>query len=301
MENWRCELASVVKLILSRKAFDSGAGKVANPILDDGSIVPMPIPDKASTVRYRDITVAGENLGTLVWDLTGGRSRPDHFAHLDPDLAPSVYPREPGWRPLFGQAGAAQSVLARAGVGPGDLFLFFGWFRRAKRSAGRMQYVRGEPDLHVIWGWLQVDEVMKVGLDEAPGWMSYHPHLAPSRRLSSDTLYVARERLEIDGSELDLPGAGTFGAYSDQLRLTAPGQKRSLWALPAWFAPKPPRPPLGYHGAADRWEVDGDQVFLHSVGRGQEFVLDTDWYPEALPWLANLLRLSESSSTSSKH
>ena len=35
-----------MKLILSRKAFDSGAGKVASPILDDGAMIPMPIPDK---------------------------------------------------------------------------------------------------------------------------------------------------------------------------------------------------------------------------------------------------------------
>lgn len=281
-----------MKLILSRKAFDSGAGKVANPILDDSSMMPMPIPDKASTIRYEDITVAGENLGSLASDLTGGRTRPDHFAHLDPDLVASALPREPGWRPLLGQAGAAQSVLAREGVGAGDLFLFFGWFRQATRSEGWIKYVRGAPDLHVMWGWLQVAEVIKVGSEKHPAWMSYHPHLAPGRQLASDTLYVARDRLRVGGVDLDLPGAGTFGAYRDRLRLTAPGHNRSVWALPAWFAPNPPRPPLGYHGAPGRWQVEGDQVFLRTVGRGQEFVLDTDWYPEALPWAVDLLHES---------
>ena len=28
---------------------------------------------------------------------------------------------------------------------------------------------------------------------------------------------------------------------------------------------------------------------LNSVGRGQEFVLDTAWYPDALQWVANLI------------
>lgn len=102
-----------MKLILSRKAFDSTAGKVANPILDDGSMIPMPIPDKQSPIRYRNITIAGQNLGTVASDLTSGRTRADHFAHLDPDLIESAYPREPGWRPLFGQVDAAQSVLER--------------------------------------------------------------------------------------------------------------------------------------------------------------------------------------------
>lgn len=286
------KLVSAVKLILSRKAFDSGAGKVANPILEDGSMIPMPIPDKASPIRYQDITVAGQNLGSVASDLTGGRMRPDHFAHLDPDLAASAYPRQPGWRPLLGQTGAAQSVLAREGVGVGDLFLFFGWFRQVTKSAGPMAYMRGAPDLHVIWGWLQVDEVIKVGSDEHPEWMAYHPHLAPERQLSSDAIYVARERLRIGGQDLDLPGAGSFGTYNDRLRLTAPGQSRSVWALPAWFTPSPVKPPLGYHGAAERWHPNGDQVHLRSVGRGQEFVLDTAWYPEALPWAVDLLHTS---------
>ncbi len=139
-----------MKLILSRKAFESSAGKVANPILDDGTLVPLPIPDKQSPIRYQDITIAGQNLGKLASELTNGRSRASHFAHLDPDLIESAYPRAPGWRPIFGQVDAAQSVLAREGVGPGDLFLFFGWFRRVTAAAGRFRYVPGAPDLHVM-------------------------------------------------------------------------------------------------------------------------------------------------------
>jgi len=282
-----------VKLILSRKAFDSGAGKVANPILDDGSMIPMPIPDKASPLRYQDITIAGENLGAVAADLTRGKTKPDHFAHLDPDLAASAYQREPGWRPVLGQAGAAQSVLAREGVSVGDLFLFFGWFRQVARSEGRLAYVRGAPDLHVVWGWLQIGEVVTVGSETHPSWMAYHPHLAPDRKLSSDTLYVATDRLRIDGVDLDMPGAGTFTSYDDRLRLTSPGRNRSIWALPSWFAPSPTRPPLGYHGASDRWQIDGEKVLLQTVGRGQEFVLDTERYPEALPWAADLVRVAQ--------
>ncbi len=73
-----------MKLIFSRKAFDSSAGKVANPILDDGSLIPMPIPDKQSPIRYEDVTIAGQNLGKVASDLTRGRLRAEHFAHLDP-------------------------------------------------------------------------------------------------------------------------------------------------------------------------------------------------------------------------
>jgi hypothetical protein len=75
-----------MKLILSRKGFDSAAGGVASPILDDGAMLPLPIPDKKSPIRYRDITIAGENLGAVAADLTRGKIRPDYRAHLDPDL-----------------------------------------------------------------------------------------------------------------------------------------------------------------------------------------------------------------------
>lgn len=277
-----------MKLILSRKAFDSGAGKVANPILGDGSMIPLPIPDKQSPIRYDEIHVAGQNLGTVASELTRGRTRPDHFAHLDPDLVECAYPRLPGWRPLFGQVDAAQSVLAREGVGPGDVFLFFGWFRRVTRIAGRLQFVQGAPDLHVIWGWMQIDEVIPVN-GAHPEWMTYHPHMVEGSRGANNTLYVARENLTLDGVALDLPGAGTFSHYDDRLRLTKPGASRSTWALPKWFAPDGSRPPLGYHADTARWTVNSDGVELRSAARGQEFVLDTASYPEAVPWVGDLL------------
>lgn len=282
-----------MKLILSRKAFDSGAGGVANPILEDGSMIPLPIPDKSSSIKYQDITIAGENLGTVASELTGGKTKPDHFAHLDPDLAESAYPRKPGWLPLFGQADAAQTVLTREGVGAGDLFLFFGWFRRVTRSSGRLTFAKGAPNMHVIWGWLQVGQVVPVGTEPTPAWMDYHPHLAPDRKGASNTIYVAAERLTIGGEQLDLPGAGTFGKYDDRLRLTKVGSSRSIWDLPAWFTPTLQRPTLGYHSDPARWQVIGDRVELRSAARGQEFILDTASYPEALPWVVDLLDGSE--------
>ena len=54
---------------------------------------------------------------------------------------------------LFGQAGNAQRELDNLGVGEGDLFLFFGWFRDFQQSK--------KADYHHIFGCLQVDEVIK--------------------------------------------------------------------------------------------------------------------------------------------
>jgi hypothetical protein len=39
----------------------------------------------------------------------------------------------------------------------------------------------------------------------------------------------------------------------------------------------------------ERWSCIGDCVILQSVAIGQEFVLDTDEYPEAIGWINNLM------------
>lgn len=62
-----------MKLILSRKGFDSAAGKCPNPILPDGRMVALPIPDKNSIVSYGEIQRDGLSIGLIVEQLTQGR------------------------------------------------------------------------------------------------------------------------------------------------------------------------------------------------------------------------------------
>lgn len=283
-------VAAGVKIILSRKGFDSSAGGCASPIMPDGTLVALPIPDRLSPIHYEDVSVAGYSVARIVADLTHQKQKPHYGAHLDPDLMPDAYPRTQGWRAVFGQAGGAQAQLEREGVGCGDLFLFFGWFRKAEEHAGVFRFVKSAPDLHVLWGWLQVDIVLPVATSRIPPWAVYHPHVASAaHRGSRNTLYVARERLVMDGVTTQVPGAGVFAAYDDRLRLTKPGAKRSLWSLPASLRPVDDRPPLSYHHDPARWAVDGDRVDLQSAKRGQEFVIDTRRYPESLGWARHLL------------
>ncbi len=280
-----------MKLILSRKGFDSAHGGCASPILDGGLLCSLPIPDANAATDYAEISFNGASLGPIVRSLSRGRIGSRDKAHLDPDLRCDAITRAPGWRPIFGQAGAAQSHLARHGVGPGDLFLFFGWFRRAERRGGELRYVRDAPDLHVIFGWLQVGQVHRVTNDlarELP-WAASHPHLIQRDRYDNDTIYAARERLTVAGSRL--PGAGVFERVADQLVLTqlTPYLGRSTWRLPRWFHPRD-RAPLSRHGRANRWRVQGESVQLRSVPIGQEFVLDLNRYPEAMAWLGGIFR-----------
>ena len=167
-----------MRIILSRKGFDSSAGGCPNPIFPDGSVLALPIPDPHSTIRYRDVAFGGSDLGLLVHQLTAGRVRGSHGAHLDPDVAPGDFPRQPGWRPLFGQMGAAQGHLDRQGVGLGDLFLFFGLFRQVERLRRRWRFRPGTRAHHRIWGWFQVGASHRVEAmpAEARAWAAYHPH-----------------------------------------------------------------------------------------------------------------------------
>ena len=281
-----------MKLILSRKGFDSSYGKAPSPIFASGEMRSLPIPEATQTscpVRYQDIQAAQLNLGALVNDLTNSKISPSSPAHLDPDLDHRSLERAAGWKPLFGQSAAAEGHLQKCGVQAGDLFLFYGWFKQVEQIAGKFQYVRNAPDLHVIFGWLQIEQRIEAAQRQTiPTWALAHPHCCRTpQRL--DTLYVATDQLHLPGLSTALPGGGVFGCFAPARRLTAPSAaKRSIWQLPAWFHPAIRPSCLSYHHTPERWTNKGDHVLLQSVGRGQEFVLDCADYPEALPWLCEL-------------
>jgi Nucleotide modification associated domain 3 len=281
-----------MKIILSRKGFDSEYGGVASPIYSDGSLLSLPIPSTATgSIRYAAMRAPYGTLGSLTEDLTDGRVTPKHRAHLDPDLrASTLSSREPGWRPIFGQAGIAQRHLAGAGVSVGDLFLFFGWFRQIDFFEGRYRFVPFAPDLHVIFGWLQIGDILPAGRAfraSAPNWAKAHPHFYGA--CQGNAVYIARRTLNLPGINHRLPGAGVFAKLNGDLCLTAPGQSRSVWKLPRWFAPTKSRSIFTYHSDIKRWTLGRKFCQLQTVAKGQEFVLDADKCSEATTWAENLI------------
>ncbi len=272
-----------MKLIFSRKGFDSSAGGVPSPLVD-GRPISLPIPTRMPTpTRYADLST---DVAELVTDLTRGRIAANRPCHLDPDLDAGSLARLPGWRGALGQVSAAQSHLSNNGVGRGDVFLFWGLYRPVVRSrAGTWTYA-GLAE-HRLFGWLQVDEVLAVG--EVPlsalrsyPWLVSHPHLATGWA-ANNTVYVARERLTVPGRAVDLPG---FGVLGRGLRLTAPGSTQpSLWAVPPWLDPLRGGTGLTYH-PAERWNPDST---LRSAARGQEFVADIGERRDSLDWLLRVL------------
>ena len=157
---------------------------------------------------------------------------------------------------ILGQTGAARTHLTRSGVGPGDLFLFFGLF--AEEHSGERH--------HRLFGYLRVRTacvVSELGKEERSELAKLrHPHLIGDVR-SEDVIY----RGEGAVARTVLP----------ELRLTRPGGPVSRWCVPAWLADRG----LSYHGRPDRWSTAGE---LSVVSRGQEFVCDIAGDPVARAW-----------------
>jgi hypothetical protein len=234
-----------MRVIFSRKGFDSAAGKAPSPIIE-GEPISLPIP----TARRSETSYLLLGLGKIVEQITKGRIGAPDLCHEDPMF------HDGRW--AFGQTGVAQSHLARNGVGVGDVFLFFGLFASPE----------GHDRHHRIFGYLQVDEVRRLGgrpsnTGNPEGFLRRHPHTMGEWN-ENNTLYL--------GS-----GAKARTAHPC-LRLTKPGAPVSVWTVPAWLKAAG----LTYHINPVRWANDQE---LHAASRGQEFVTDIGDQAPPKEWL----------------
>ena len=242
-----------MRIVFSRKGFDSTAGGCPSPIVDGVPVsLPIPAQDRSRT------TYAGRGLGVLVEQATRGRIGAHDLCHDDPMFS--------GAHCWFGQAGAAQSHLARNGVGIGDVFLFFGLFadphtgERHHRIYGHMRVAcHGSPDI----------------VRQASQWKE------PPRPHPHDLGDWGRHNVLYHG-----PGTMARSA-SAALRLTRAGGPLRHWAVPAWLR----RRGLTYHARPERWPRPGELI---SASRGQEFICDIGRSRQARQWLATIIAAIES-------
>lgn len=286
-----------MNIILSRKGFDSQYGGYPSPILPDGRLISLPIPGNDG-ICYSDLYLDFDDFRSY-YDLMEKLFEQKHkkqirdkngwFAlekstqcHLDPDLYGSVIERKEHWKPLFGQVDVAQRHLNRR-VEKGDIFLFFGTFRKTEYEGKMLTFVPKEPAIHIIFGYLQIGEEKEIKSDtNIPSWIAYHPHIASSglREKKINTVYVARETLSWDS---ELSGAGPFRYHKD-LVLTKKGKSKSRWELPLCFK----KVEISYHSKRS-WK---NEDYFQSAARGQEFVIQSneeieDWVKELISKVSN--------------
>ena len=300
-----------MKIILSRKGFDSRFGGAASPVMvKDNKIISFPIPvndsnfDKKAKykIRYNDLELHGHNYGKIVEDLTvrkQNRIKGNDLVHLDPDIIKEVYKqREPGWKPLFGQVGAAQSHLNNQKVGKGDIFLFFGLYRWVEQDKTGYRYVREQKPFHMIWGWMQIEKVIHLDdpkdKEKIREWMKYHPHFHfKPKTVEDNTLYVGSKDLIIDNKvKIKYGGCGTFKTFRKELQLTKINSDHLTdWVLPACFYRKNPNERMTYH-KNKKWILKGYSTQVQAANIGQEFVLDIDRYNDTANWLIKTIDIN---------
>lgn len=136
-----------MKVILSRKGFDSANGKISSPIFEDGTMISFPIPSN-DTDTYDSLEYCGMTYSKILSDL---RYKGGARCHIDPDLDDTRRIRKfPEWIPAFGQISSSASYLKNIGIKEGDLFLFFGNFHKVKLVSGSYTYCRRTGDSIVI-------------------------------------------------------------------------------------------------------------------------------------------------------
>jgi len=283
-----------MKIILSRKGFDSGMGKIPSPIFDNGDFFSLPIPsDGEGSIPFSHIQYGNHNVGNIVEMLSKNKISSTHTCHYDPDLIKEgLLKRDDGWKPLFGQSGSAQGHLQNNNISKGDIFIFYGWFQNVRLRNGILSYDKTKGGVHVIFGWLQIGKIISVNDKEnVPIWAKTHPHFNRETKNKNDVVYISSDELELCGKKTGIKGAGHLKKFDDRLVLSKSGEKRSIWELPLFFYPDDLKKPLTYNENIERWKKENDKCILNSANRGQEFVIDCDDYPEIYEWLLNLVKL----------
>lgn len=270
-----------MKVILSRKGMDSLAGGMPSPILPDGTLLSLPIPDNKSNSKYEELYYQGKNLQEIIRQLNPKFDFDENkTCHLDPDIYDDItLEKSSSWKPAFGQCGISATHLDKLKVSNNDIFLFYGMFQPTEQLAdGTLAFVKSAPIRHIIYGYMRIGEILK-DTQAIKQQYSWHPH-SQNDTLANNRLYLPIEY-------------GTFH-YDDKLVLTQRNQdSRRVWQLPSFFA---------QNGISISWQGKNHPIMkegfsvLNSSVRGQEFVITTstaEQQQNLCNWVENLIHIEK--------
>lgn len=279
-----------MKIILSRKGFDAANGHYPSPIID-GRPLSLPIPDQQDKIKYSDIVFNNKNYLQIMTALGMRNYNSQSTCHFDPDLVFSALSHKTSkdsWRGTLGQMKQAQKHLENQGVGIGDLFLFFGWFKEAEYINNKLSYKKNSKypnGFHLIYGYLEIGEIIKTATKDTGSilksypWLENHPHFSREdvRKLDSNTIYIGAEKFALRQNQA---GFGIL-PFSEKLILTKAYESRSRWDLEKLRQLEGLS--ISYHSEKS-WHKD----YFQSAPIGQEFVIEKD--KQAEKWAKELIK-----------
>lgn len=297
-----------MKVVLSKKGVDSS--NCSNPVkaVLGEELLFIPIPSLKEKVSYQDIKYskdktmldkAKENIKNCKFLMNVPIDCLDNElkvgCHLDPQL--KNYYDNDKFLASFGQVEKAQKYLENNKIGVGDLFLFYGWFYDEETHK----------DKHIIWGYMQVGDVLTFNEDGTvnssnlkPGkklkrkevekvypFLKNQPHWKNTENYPferNNTIYIAKEYF--NDEESNIKGYGVF-KYNEKLALTdSNADRKSDWCVEALANAKIMK---SSGKENDCYSFDNDGRISIAKGYGQEFVLKES--DEVSSWAENLLKL----------
>lgn len=265
-----------MKIIFSRKGFDSQFGKQPSPVLPDGTLLSLPIPRKGDINTFGELFYKDKSYFDIIRELKPATTlNAGDTCHLDPDIRKDIGLPQPKDRvSVFGQCDAALTVLKKYNIKKDDIFLFFGWFQETEYAKdGKLRYKKSAPHLHIIYGYLQIEEVYSCS-EEVPSYVQHHAHLNGSfADVKNNSIYVGASHFTLNNS---YPGSGCF-TYHPDLILTAEGMTRSRWKPHPFF-----KQPMTYHHSGSFREN-----YFQSAAQGQEFILEGNG--DLVCWMTDLI------------
>jgi len=245
--------------------------------MPNGDLISIPIPanEKENGIPYSEIRY-GEKSYLEIMEELAIKIPEKKTCHFDPDLIKASSNRADNWNGIFGQQGAALTHLENQNVEKGDIFLFFGSFKRTF-TAEQIKFER-DHERHIIFGYLIVGEIIKIE-NKQDSVFNEHPHF------KNKELYSPRNTVFIAKNENDY---GAF-KYREELVLTKNGFPKSMWELPMIFHHSRGTK-ISRHSEKD-FEVRNELVFLKTRGIGQDFVISGN--KDIEKWAKKIINESE--------
>ena len=233
-----------MNVIFSRKGFDGSYGGFPSIILPEemeSKMISFPIPEinpkgagiKAEDIKFilnqKDLTLKEIFEQLEIAEKIKVPSKPakkglvNTVFHFDPELQTVRNMRSYA---AFGQCDKASSHLLSHGLKSGDVFLFFGSFKKTFLENDKITYDSAMYDIHAIWGYMIVDDIVHVNdIDKA---LDKYPDIKTHLHYQNKE-FEKGENIIICGSRF-----GTFN-YDDKYRLTKLGYSKTIWELPEFL------------------------------------------------------------------